>query len=189
MRPDPTPLPARSREAGMTLVETVVSLVVLVAVMVLVGGAAVSITGLQRQSQVRLKAQSSSRTLLSRLRDELVTSTCDKDPATDLFRYETFVDGSGKRALRFQSLVGTRMEANELVATWSSWIEYHVGTDGVVTRTQDGRSSTVATGIDAIDLTVTAAQRFQISCVTIYRDPGSGDAVRHTDTLVIAPLN
>jgi Tfp pilus assembly protein PilV len=183
------PSTARSRQAGMTIVETMVSLVVFVAILILVGGAAVSITGLQKQSQVRLKAQSSSRSLLGQLRDELLTSTCEKDTATDLYRHEAFVDGNGKKAIRFQTLVGTRMEGNELVATWSGWVEYHVGLDGVVTRSQDGRSSTVATGIDAIDLAVTMAQRFQITCVTTYRDPGNGDVVRHADTEVVAPLN
>lgn len=180
---------ASDPQAGMTLAETIVSLAVLLAILVLVGGAAMSITGLQKQSQVRLKAQSSSRSLLGRLRAELSTSTCDKDSATDLYRYETFVDANGKTAIRFQTLEGTSMVASELAATWSGWIEYHVGLDGVVTRTESGNSSTIATGIDSIDLSVTLAQRFQITCVTSYRDPGTGEVVRHAETEVVAPLN
>lgn len=182
-------MPRSGRECGATIAETMIALAVLVAILVLVGGAAVSITGMQRQSQARLKAQSSSRMLLGRLRDELLTCTAEKDPATDLFRFEAFTDGNGKTALRFQVLEGGRMDGGELAPVWSGWIEYHVGQDGVVTRTQDGRSSTVATGIDAIDLALTPAQRFQVSCTTIYNDPGTGQPVRNVETEVVAPLN
>lgn len=181
----PTQPAGDRRQDGMTLVETLVSLVVLVALMVLIGGAAVSITGMQQQSQVRLKAHEASRVLLGKLREELSACTAEKDLETDLFRFEAFVDANGKTAIRLQTLAGTRMAGGELVGLWSSWIEYHVQPDGVVVRRQDGKETVVVRGIESIGLSISPALRFRVTCTVL----GTSDIRLRTDSELVSPRN
>lgn len=176
-------------QTGLSAIETMISLVVLVAIIVLAGGAATSITSLQRQSQSRLQAERTARTLLGKLREELLACTQEKDPLNDLNRYESRTDAEGRSILRFQVMTGSHMEGGELVPDWSSWIEYRVESNGVVTRTADGATMTVATGVDRLQLSALPSGRFEILCVTTHADTATGRTITRTDRERVMPLN
>lgn len=183
------PAHCMSRQAGLSAVETTISLAILVAIVVLAGGAVTSITNIQRQSQTRLQAERTARDLLNRLRTELQASTQDKDPLNDLYRFESLVDAQGRSVIRFQMMNGSHMEGTELVPDWSGWVEYRVGLDHVVTRTLDGETMTVASGVDRLALAAMASGRFEVTCTVTYRDPHLGTTVTRTEREFVKPLN
>jgi type II secretory pathway pseudopilin PulG len=117
------------REAGMTLVEVVVAASLTVAVVPIIGPVMISSLRAANKVETESQALDDLRLQLYTVSRELRGATCVAAPAAN---------GASDHTLRFQT--------NTSGASY--WVTYTVGTDGVLTRTRDGRDpQTVATSL------------------------------------------
>lgn len=174
-------------QRGMTLVEMMIASVLLVAVVMMTYTTTVVVTQYNQRNDAQLEQETSYRRVLEKVRAELLDTTTERDPKTNLPRY-SISQVDGRDQLSFQKLVGATTVNGELTPLWSSNIVISYDADGNVARSQDGESVTIASGIKELRFTQ-VGDSFRIDCVTSWRDPKTGKHKDVDHAMQVKPLN
>lgn len=186
MRGTPT---QRDSERGTTLVEIAVSTSLIFAVLGITYTAADVVNTVNRADQAKLRQEVGYREVLERIERELLASTTQRDPRSNLHRYEITSDSSGRQHLRIQKVVGARLVAGEIEPVWSSDIEWFCNDDGQVCRTQDDETRRFGSGFQGLYFEVTDQGEFIVTATNRWRQPKSGRWTEDTHKLKVRPLN
>jgi hypothetical protein len=180
---------ARSGERGVGLLEAAISTSLIVAILGMVYTTADVASSVNRWDAARLREEVTYREAFHRMREELMNSTMQKDPRTNLPRYSILAGPDGRQTLRFQKLAAARFEDGEIEAVWSTNIEYRVDSTGVLTRTQDGRTDLVGAGFESMTFAATERGSFKIVARTVQKSFKNGAPQTATHEMDIAPAN
>ena len=176
-------------ESGTSIVELSVSASLIVAVLGITYTAADVLHSVQRTDQKRLRQEVSARDALARIKADLRASSVDRDPRTQLPRFEIMSGASGQQRLRLQRIQGARVVNGELQATWSSDIEYWVDGEGRLVRLQDGKREALGRGFKSLFVEVSARGLFRVLAIGKWRHPQSGKWKEETHEVRVRPLN
>lgn len=171
----------------MTIVEVVVSCVLIAGIVAFTLTSVVAVTNVSQRDEARNREQNSHRYVMAQLRAELQDCTTDPDPITNQNRWQIGADADGRPTLRVQKLVGAQLAGTELAAMWSDWVTFAVDQKGIVSRTEGGKSRTLGSGIKELRYAVTPTGMFEVTCVTRRRDPATGKIVEQTYREWITP--
>lgn len=180
---------ARAGERGVGLLEAAISTSLIVAILGMVYTTADVASSVSRWDAARLREEVTYREAFHRMREELMNSTMQRDPKTNLPRYAIITQADGTQTLRFQKVAAARFQNGEIEAVWSSNIEYRVDSRGMLTRTQDGRTDILGAGFESMTFAGTDRGTFQIVARTIQRNFKSGTSQTVTHDMHIAPVN
>lgn len=178
-----------AKQRGTTLVEMAISTSLIVAVLGITYTAADVVNSVNKNDQAKLKQEVGYRDVLYRLRQELRHCSTDKDPRTNLPRWEITTDANGRQKLRVQKIIGARLVAGELEPKWSSDIEFWVEPDGRVARREDGRVRHLGGGFKTMYFQVTDKGAFKLTAVTRWKHPKTGQWKDVTHDIEVKPLN
>ena len=188
--PSPTDLSTTRRsERGTTLIELAVSSSLIVAVLGITYAAADVVNTVNRTDQAKLRQEVGYREILERVERELLASTTQRDPRSNLHRFEITSDSNGRQHLRIQKVVGARLVGIEIEPIWSSDIEWFCNDAGQVCRTQDGETARFGSGFQGLFFEATDQGAFVVTATNRWRHPKSGRWTEDTHKLKVRPLN
>lgn len=175
-----------SRQAGLTLVEVIISCVLIAAIVAFTLASVTAVHNVGQQNDTRNREQGSYRNVMAQLREELADTSTDMDPITNELRY-AIVTANGRQVLRIRKLINATLSNGELQGVWSDWVTWSVRTDGIVERAEGTNTRIIGSGIKELRYTVTSNGRFQVTCITSVRNPGSGAVEERTYNQWIVP--
>ena len=178
-----------TNETGTTIVELSVSASLIVAVLGITYTAADVVHSVQRSDQQRLHQELGAREALKRIEADLRASSIDRDPVSQLHRFEITSGTSGQQRLRLQRIEGAKLISGELQATWSSDIEYWVDNEGRLLRAQDNKHECLGRGFKSLFFEVSPQGLFRVLAVGKWRHPRSGKWREETHEIRVRPLN
>lgn len=180
---------ALARQGGFTIVEMTIATFLFLGVIVLTYSATTTVTKYNQRNEAEFDQEMSYRHVLDQLRDDLRQSTTERDPRTNLPRYQILTDGSGRKSLSFQKLVGATTVNGEISPRWSSAIVISYDDKGYVYRTQDNKSVVIGSGVESMDFVKTPEGKFGVMVVTPWRDPETGVEKDVSHDMFVRPLN
>jgi len=184
MHPDPdvVPAPHRRHQGGFTLLETLLALGLVAMVMGAVLQSVLVMTRSSEFGQARLDRAVQMDAASARMSAELrLTDSFGSDPVTGL-PYLSITGSAGDQVLAFRRVLTFAESAGEVVAVWSTPIEYRrVGRDLV--RRQDGADEVLLRGTGALDFAVDTLGRLHVAVVR-EAEPGATGAPERRDLLV-----
>lgn len=180
------------RSAGFSIVEVAIASALTVALCALTYGAITFLHSATRYGEAKLKQEADWRSVMHQLREELKFSTFEKEPATSANRWSITTVG-GVQVLTFRKMIGARMTAtNELDSLWSPNISVTTTPGGQVTRTENGQTRVLGSGVKALQFEALPAAEprlFKVTITTTVRDPRSGGTRDYVETFSVRPSN
>ena len=145
---------------GFTLIEVVISVVLMVVILQIVAGATLSMERSGRFGRKRTRITAQNQFLLQKVSNELRTCSMDTDPATGNPMF-TITGVEGDRQISFRRVVTFGDTNGELVQVWSTPIAYRME-DSQIIRTQDDLDIILLRDVVWLEFAVDGLGRFII---------------------------
>ncbi len=166
----------RRRERGTTLLEMMISVVVLAVLMEAVLNGAVAMTRSTQFGDKRSRMAAKVQRSLDVIQAELVQSSTDVDPVT-FAPYMTVGGAPPFETLTFRRVVGFGSNGAELQPIWSTDITYSIA-NALLQRVQDGNTSMIMAGATQLEFEIGANGRIVVTlAATGARDGVAPDTV------------
>lgn len=145
------------RQRGFTLIELMISVIVLAVLMEAVLNGAIAMTRSTQFGEKRARMASKVHRALDVIQAELLQSSTDVDPVTGA-PYVAIGGVAPNETITFRRVVGFGNNGAELVPIWSTAITYAVA-NAQLTRTQDGATALIMSGATQLEFDLQANGR------------------------------
>lgn len=174
---------AGRNQRGLTIIEMMISLTIIVVLVGLVSGAMGNYLRATTAARNTVDIVGRHELVLRRIREELRQSSANR------FTEKYWIEDGGT-TMRLNKLIGFTVDAQGRVTmTWSTDIVYTLNADGIVTRSQDGNTVDIAGGITALEFTEIANGRVQIRLANEAGADATNTRARLDTTIEVTPQN